>query len=459
MASLSNNKNMSHKDSVINKLKDMLIKSRKGISDVAVSLVPQVISAASGFIVSILLARGLGASGMGKYSLVTSVSGLVIGLSDLGISQTAIRFASRAVSLGKINVQREVFRWAFRIRMLIVTSLTLIVILAAHFISAGLWHDQNLDFLIKLSLLTGIFGALSSIPTMYYQSLKDFKKNAMVSVIQTLINMFSIVIIFLLNKTQLKLVISANVLATAFGALIFLSIVPRDIFIGKKSIQKFSILDYFKCPNVNDENQGSSKVSEMGSFALYMIISAIAVTITLRSDVWLMGFYLNKSQVGLYSVASRFTLPLTMLLGALNTVLWPRASSVVDKYHLKQLLKKTFGLSIGISILTVLYSIFAPLIAPYIFGETYRGSTLLGQILCIRYSIAILICPIGVIGYSFGMVKIYSLINIIQLVAVIATNIILLPLIGPTGAAIALIINELINFFIVGGIIYKKAKL
>mgnify|MGYP002084837651 FL=1 len=83
---------------LLNYIQDNITTSKTGIKDMTVSFAPQIASAVFGFAISILLARGLGAESLGKYALITSFSALITGFSDLGINQTAIRFASRAES-------------------------------------------------------------------------------------------------------------------------------------------------------------------------------------------------------------------------------------------------------------------------------------------------------------------------------------------------------------------------
>ena len=56
------------------------------------------------------------------------------------------------------------------------------------------------------------------------------------------------------------------------------------------------------------------------------------------------------------------------------------------------------------------------------------------------------------------MAKNYWWINIIQLFAVLISDLILLPILGAKGAAISLVINESIGSFLSATLIYKKYK-
>lgn len=440
-------------------LESTLSGTRKGIEDVIVSMIPQSISVVTGFVTSVLLARGLGPKGMGSYALILSVSGLAVALSDLGIGQTAIRFASQAAERKDTETQLAILRWAFRLRMLLVLLTSLIAFAFAPVVADRLWHETSLSPLVRLSLLTGIFTAIAAIPTIYFQSLKRFKMNAAVAVGQTLVSFVGIVIIAFLNKWSLELVIAVSVVAAGWGAITFMFLVPKASFFVMQDFRQPCtqfLKKLLQAPNKKYSGSKSLDSTGMNEFAFFMVLSSVIVTVIMRADIWLMGFYLNKSQIGLYSVASRFTLPLVIVLGALNTALWPRASALMYEKNTTEMIRKTFQISILVALLGLIYSIMAPFATPYIFGSSYREGVFIGQILCLRYCISILICPLGIIGYSFGFVKVYWWVNLIQLIVVVIGNILFLKYFGVIAAGLSLLAMELVGFIVISVILIKK---
>jgi len=433
--------------------------SRKGIKDTIVSFIPQAVTLLTGIITSVLIARGLGPTGMGQYALILSFSGLAAILSDLGIGSTAIRFASRSASSGDTVGQYAILRWAFRIRMFLVCITTCVIFLIIPFIAEKVWNVGNLTFLMRLSLLIGIFGAISSIPIIYFQSLKRFKMNTTVLVGQTLFFFIGILIIAIVNRWSLRVIIIVSVLTSGITSLIFLFLVPKTAIFNKDeflTILKSKFRSTFQLSIKYSDKIGKADDIGINAFAFYLVLSAIVLQVTLRADIWLMGVYLDKSQIGVYNVATKFTMPLAMVLGAINTALWPRASSLVSDRKIKELLHKTFRLSVLVAFCSLFYSIFAPLLTPYIFGSKYEAGIHLGQILCLRYFIAIMICPLSIIGYNFGLVGVYSLINFIQMIIVICINLLLLPKMGAMGSALALIAYELFGGILIALIIRRK---
>jgi O-antigen/teichoic acid export membrane protein len=120
------------------------------------------------------------------------------------------------------------------------------------------------------------------------------------------------------------------------------------------------------------------------------------------------------------------------------------------------MMSKVFKISLVFFSAGLIYAIFVPRLAPALFGVKYIDSIKIGQLLCLRYCLSLIINPLHMMGYNFGLVKIYWLINLIQLIFVVIVNILLLPLYGPIGAAIALIVNELIGLFLILPLILRK---
>jgi O-antigen/teichoic acid export membrane protein len=442
-------------------LRSTLVESQKGIRDVIILMVPQGVALVTGFVTSILIARGLGPGQLGQYALVMSVAGIASSLSDLGIGQTAIRYASRAVSLSDQEEQFAVLRWAFRLRVALAMAVTVLFMLLAPVIAHRIWHIDELTPLLRIGLLGGIFTALASVPTVYFQSLKQFQKNAIITVCQTLIVFAGIALVAWLNLWSVEIVLIATLVGSAVSATIFVLLVPRAALLPRRrlTVADLNIVRLFrKAPIREPASVSMFSDSDPMTFAAFNLVSTIVVMVILRADVWLMGVFLDQRQIGIYFSGTRFALPLYVVLNAINGALWPRASANLSVKQTKTLLLQTFRLSGLVAAAGAVYAIFVPLLAPAFFGHEYAESATLGQALSLRYALAILICPVGVIGYSFGMVRVYWWINSIQLCVVVGITVWLLPILGPLGAALALIANESVGVLLAGSILWRRMK-
>ena len=431
--------------------KNILISPKGTIKDILITIIPNIISVLTGIITTILLARGLNSKGMGEYALILSVSSLVPLLSDMGINQSAIRFAAKAASQNMTDLQHSVLRWAFRIRMLLLALIITAIVLIAPFIAGKIWHIPKLTNIIRLSLLISIFTTLSAIPTLYFQSLKRFKINSIISICQTIIIFMGIIFVAVQGNWSLNNVIGVNIIAAAIGCFIFFMFVPKSIFYSSTEILKSfksSLITFWQLP----KNEAAISIggSNVYSFTFYMLLHSIIVTIMLNLDIWFIGYYLNPDQVGIYSVATRYTLPLTFILNGFYTVLLPKISAVVSKEEAIKFLKETLRLCFFIAIGFFIYSLIVPLSTPFLFGNAFKKCTFLAQLLCMRYCISLLLCPIWLIAYNYGFAKKIVFINLIQLVGVSVLNVALLPLIGPVASAIALIVIEFMGLILIG---------
>ena len=427
--------------------------SRRAVADTLVSAIPQMIGVFTGFIGSILIARGLGPAGMGQYALVLSMAGIATTLSDLGIGQTAIRYASRAAADGDVPVQMAVLRWALRWRLTLVMLMTTVFFLIAPFVATHIWHSAALTPYLRLGLLGGIFAALASVPAVYFQSIKRFSTNATVTSAQKIISFAGILLLAAWGLWSLRNLIVVSLVASAVGAFAFLAIVPKAALWSRGALHELrgmNLRRFLSSPTMPRDAGSGLDSSTPTTFVRFHMLSTVLSMLIMRADVWMMGYFLDKSQLGVYSAATMFTLPLVIVIGAMGTALWPRASGVTDPHQLLVLLRKTLGCSVLLALAMFVYAVSAPLLAPALLGRAYEDSCLIGQVLSLRYCIALLTTTLGIIGYGFGLVRVYWRINLAQIVMVFIIMWTLLPIYGPLGAAIALVANEIIGVALTG---------
>jgi O-antigen/teichoic acid export membrane protein len=441
----------------IKKHVDSLSLSKETRNNFFIAIIPQLISFFCGFITSILIARGLGPEGFGKYGLLMSVPISIGQLSDMGIGQTSIRFGSKAHSLNEEDLKFSVFRWAFRIRFLISIILLILFFLLSHLISFNFWHtDESFNYLFKISLILLITNVLSSIPIFYFQAITNFSAYSKIASMQKIFNLVGILLVAYFHWWSLSSVIYVTILSSLFIAIIYLSSVPlKTLYLKGETNFNFLRKKYFL---INDSGKHlfAQDSTSIGSFISLMTVSNIIVALIMNADVWIMGVLLGKNQIGLYSAAFRFTIPYMILLSSVQTILWPYVAKNTEKHQIKLMMTKVFKISMVFFIGGLIYALFVPRLAPTLFGIKYFDSIKIGQLLCLRYCLSLIINPLHMMGYNFGLVKIYWLINLIQLIFVVLVNVLLLPLYGPIGAAIALIVNELIGFFLILPLILRK---
>jgi O-antigen/teichoic acid export membrane protein len=441
-------------------LKSLLLSSEKGIRDLMILLVPQAAKAVSGFFTSVLLSRGLGPTGLGGYALILSLSDMVNSLSDLGIGQTALRYASLAYSQRDTDGQASVLRWAFRLRMLLVIVMVAALFVAAPFLERSIWHIGGLGPLIRMSLMLSILGAVASVPAIYFQSTRKFGMYTALISAQSLFSLLGVAILAYLNMWSVGSVIGVSIVAGAATAVLSLVFVPRSIWIPRVRSGDFKRITWRQGVRVPSVAVSSEKLDSTSAsrFALFLLLSTFVVLVTLKLDVWLMGFFLNEREIGLYNAAARLALPLGMLLNSVTLALWPRMSALTSPAAVRSMFGKTLMGSVMLAGISLVYAAFVPLLAPLLFGPEFGETTRLCQILSVGYCVAILGNPVAVIGYSLGLAKFYWITNLIQMLFVIVLLVTLLPRIGALGAALTFVANALVGGIINGYAVWAKVR-
>jgi O-antigen/teichoic acid export membrane protein len=447
--------------SVIALPKKVIFESLKAIEDVIVSTFPGIATLVTGAITAALIARGLGPFGMGQYALIISVSSFTIGLSDMGIGQTAIRYASRAASQGDTEGQFAILRWTFRLRMLFVLVLSLVVFVLAPTIAGTIWHDNSLTPILQLSLLIGIFTTLAHVPIIYSQAVRRFRMNSSIQVAQALISFAGILLVAFFAIWHVQFVIIVTVIATAIGALAFLTVTPKAAFFKFDTSWRsthFKLQGAFTPPAIKDGKTSGLDSSSIGSFARFNFLDQMVSVGILNVTIWLMGIFLVKSQIGIYAAATYVAIPIAVLKGAINTALWPRVAAVTTLKGNKILLRRAMLLTIFAVVGGLFYAFFAPLLMPFVFGAGYASGIIVARLLCLGWCIYLLVEPIGVISYNFGVVRISWLIGLFVLITMVTVNVWLLPIIGLVGAALTFIIAAIFGSLCGGIFLWSKMR-
>ena len=444
------------------KSREILVVSRRGIRDVVVALIPQGVRVLAGLVTYVSLARGLGPSGLGQYALCLSVAEVTGQLSELGLGQTGTRYAARAHALGDRAGQMAVLRWAFRMRMAVVVLVSFGVFLVVPELTRHLWHDEHLTPLVRTALPMATFLALASVPITFFLSEKRFGQNAIVQVGQALFGLLAVGLLALFGAWSVRAALLVAVLSTAAGAFQFLSRIPREAWWPPRSVGQSGPGSFWRNPvtkgipsAVRGHDLDQEKPAE---FALFLFLASLIWMVTGKLDIWLIGHYLDVTQVGVYAAAGRLSLPIGILLTAFNTVLSPRAASATTLAETRALARRTFKASLLMAALGSLYSFLGPVVIPVVFGLAYRSSVHIAQLLCLAYSLSLIYQPIAQIGYNLGLVRVYWISNVVQLVTTALTLLILLPRVGVLAGAIACLASTVLGGSLIGYLTWIRLR-
>lgn len=199
------------------------------------------------------------------------------------------------------------------------------------------------------------------------------------------------------------------------------------------------------------------RLREMLHYALPLVPAGLAGWTLMLSDRWLVELYLGKDQVALYQMAAILAMAVGFPVAAFQQAWGPFALSIHQRPEATQtyaLIARVFTL--GGVVLAIIVGLLAPEVAALLFSAQYReaGSSVLflafAQVLLGLYYIAAIGC--NIVKQTAPIAAALFLGAGVQ----ITGNVVLLPMIGRDGAALAALLAQLV---MVGFLFFRAQRL
>jgi len=190
-------------------------------------------------------------------------------------------------------------------------------------------------------------------------------------------------------------------------------------------------------------------IKKLFHYGKYVFGTNLSSMLLQKTDILMIGFFINPAAMALYNIATRFTNYIEMPMKAISQIVFPKIVSTFNREG-KAKVGTIFEKSVGLLLILVippslLLLIFAKPVLVFVAGEQYGSSALILQILLI-YSF---IKPWGrVIGLSLdaiGKPNVNFLMLLVGLSINIILNYFLIQSMGVIGAATATVITILIS--------------
>lgn len=386
---------------------------------------PQGASAIFGLLGSMLLARGLTPSEFGVYNLLIGFVMLICSFTDVGINNTAIRYASKYYSLQNTKQFLSILHWAMRWRTFLAIVFSGFVLLWGNYIFRNFWNYDVGQIELGCVVLSILCSALSSVPIIYFQTTQEFVKYGIFQSLQYVLVFIGIFFCYQLQFLDASLYF----VGYGFSWLVFLFI---SLFVGNKDIWLGFLSGLsLKFPDLYDDGDFGQV------FAFKMMLINVVSIVTTRLDVFLIASYLSVKDLGNYSVALKVAMPITMLLAVLETIFWPKFSSLTSRHDVLAYMKRIYKIFVVVLIFLVVYSFLAPYFISGVFGEQYKGLYWLGVLVCLRWVISVAFKPIDFAGYSFKSINVNIFVNIINFFVITFVSVFALGRLGPMASVLA----------------------
>ncbi len=389
------------------------------IKQTSLLTISNVLTKVASMIFFIILARFFSVEEYGSFRYLLTIA-TIFSIAFTGVTTALTRFISR-----NKNKKNEYFiNTLVLILPIYLISLIIIFLFTKNPVIISLFLLSLLIDAIYLGLIRGLLNSIK---------LALFKLN------ENLIQLAMIMVLYFLVKQ-----VNFNL------AVIFFSI---------SGIISLIILEIYKPSKLKLSKISKEKIKELVKFALPVTLGSVGFDIMFGIDTIFIKYFLDTSQVGIYSVGRTLIQVFSFIPLALTTIIMPRVAKEDGSKKIKKGLKIisiiTFLISIVIFLLLV---IFGKYIIILLFTEKYiEALTVLyilsiGQIFLVIHLIYSAYWQgIGKPNYSSAIILICCILNIVG-------NFVLVPRFGIVGAAISTTITSVIAFLITMGVYYYEQK-
>ena len=338
---------------------------RKSVRDFLLLLTENISTKGINLILIAILARHLGPTGYGEYSLMNVCIMFLIPFLDFGMENGAVRY----------SVKYPEYRSSIFGLYIFAKTVVYCLVLGAFFVFPALPQMMLQKAVIGVYIpiiVTGvIIDGYTFIYATFLQSQEKFLQRMSRNIVVFLIRLFAITFALKIGIKSISLLGWLFALA-GFPVLLFFSFkmsafvkafvsspIPRQVF------------------------------AELFKYWKWFFIGSIAVNLLTRLDFFMVARFLDLKEMGLYNAAFQLVSPFSMLSFVFGTVFLPKVSRFTTIDEVKKFVHKSMRFGSAI-FLCALFSIFlAKPAVMVLFGAKFTESIPVLQVLLISFSISL----------------------------------------------------------------------
>jgi O-antigen/teichoic acid export membrane protein len=378
------------------------------------TVIRQVLSIIFGLLAMIIIARTLGSSGQGQYTLAILLPTLLYTLLNSGLSISTVFY------IGQKKYSDDEIYSTNIITALLLSVLSIIIgLIIIHFFKEYFFESLTNKLLLYTLLIVPLLFTQKNLQTIF-QGKEDFEKFNLIVILNQLgLLLFSVLFVLVLDLGVFGAVLSfaLSQLLMLFASFYFLKVYYNLLMPNRISI------NYAK---------------ESFIFGLKGHISSVLSFINYRIDIFIIAYFMDDIAVGLYSVAVLISERIWLVSQSVSSVLFARVANMSDD---SERTKFTSLASRNTLLITLIGGIFLAFISHWFinlfFGESYSQS-----VIPFIYLIpgVIIFSMSKVLANDFigrGYPEINTYIAFVTALCNLGLNFWLIPIYGIKGAAIA----------------------
>ena len=377
----------------------------------------------SGYLLTLIIANLFGADGLGDYVLSITVLRLFTLLSKLGLDTTSIKFIA---SFASQNKWTSIFKFRNKVVFILIIS-SIFFSFLLYTLSQPIADLINAQ--VKYIKLNSFFILPMSFFMLHYQSLRGLKRIAEFSFFyrmsQSLFTVVSVLIIYYFiqdNEVPIYAYLVSLLLVSVLAFLSFRYNLNKKSY-GKESAE-MQILKY----------------SQILKISIPLMFAQSVQFIMAWTDKLMLGSMTTTVDVGVYHTAFKLSMFAAVALMSVNSIASPKFAEMFAKKDflgLKKVVHQSTKMIFWSSFPLVIVFFMFPDFLLGLFGEEFKvGVTAFIFLSCGRL-ISSFSGSVGNILQMTGNQNIYAIILLIGAILNVVLNLILIPLYGINGAAVA----------------------
>lgn len=390
--------------------------------DSLVAVFAQFSNAAFSLVTAVLFARMLGATEFGAYTVATAWASLLAVLGRIGLDSYTTR--ELAIALNRKDWPRSMGMLLSVLILVIAVSSALALILYAGF----LWIDPDIDQALKrLFGYSCLLVPVLSLEIIVHSILRAAGHNSVAVLIRffirplLLILVLSIAYALEIRFTGLEAILSQTG-TVMFGSCLL--IIAAIVSLPKELLGSRPVF------NARVHGKGGLR---------FLAIAGLGVVIA-NTDIVMLGFISTAQEAGMYRVASRVAVVITLSLAAVSLPLAPRLAVLYQEHRPQQLKKiyhKANALSLALSLpLFLIFIIFSGELLS-IFGSEFAAASPLLVALAMVAMIDVFMGPAALCLNMVGRENTVTIILAAASLLNVLLNLFLIPKYGAMGAVFA----------------------
>jgi len=381
----------------------------------------------------VLVARFIGPSSYGQFSLGLTLFNVIAILSVFGLDNAILKYMPEYSNKDQVNNDINLLLSGLIIGGVISVILSFLFYLNSEYLSNKIFNDEDLSLIFKYFSI----GIPAYVLTTISLSMLQAKHNIYLRIS---IKYFSEPLIKILIAGGLLFIgleIEAAILAFVFS--LWFSLILCYIGLRRNlNISSFSL----------DEKYGvRSTLRNLFTYSSPLLIGLIFITVANRSDFILLGYMKTSFDVGLYAAAFQTTAIIVIVLQSVESIVAPHISEALNTKEIEKInniytMSLRWVVILGVP-LFVIFITQAKLILS-IFGEEFVAATTAFVVLATGHFINLTTGSSNYILLFLGRTKLVMLNQIINSILIVLLNVLLINEYGILGAAISMLVATLV---------------